>query len=309
MAHLSVVIPVYQAEGFLEELYRRLKASLNRISKDHEIVFVEDCGGDKSWPLLLQLARKDKKVKAIQLSRNFGQHYAITAGLDNVNADWVVVMDCDLQDRPEDIARLYEKALEGFDVVFGVRANRQDSFMKRFVSSFFYKVFNVFTNLEYDGRIGNFCIVSRKVVECLGDMREKLRFFGGILEWMGFPSAKVEVQHPKSSRGKSSYSYSKLLKLGSDAIIAYSDKPLWLAVQAGFTLAFISFFLGGYHLYRAFSQGAPVMGWASLIVSIYFLSGVIIGILGIVGIYVGKTFDETKKRPLYVIREKRNLPH
>lgn len=307
MPHLSVVIPVYQAENVLPELYRRLKQSLNRISKNHEIILVEDCGGDGSWDIIRQLAKKDKRVKGIQLSRNFGQHYAITAGLDQCDADWAVVMDCDLQDQPEEIHKLYAKAREGYDVVLAVRMNRQDAFLKRTVSALFYKIFNFWTDLNYDGKVGNFCIISNKVVRCFRTLREKLRFFGGMVDWMGFPTAKVEVQHAKSARGESSYTFWKLWKLASESIIAYSDKPIWMTVRIGFGMAFISFVFGCYFLLKAFFKGVPLLGWSSLIVSLYFLGGIIIAILGMVGIYVGKTFDETKKRPLYVIRETRNL--
>jgi polyisoprenyl-phosphate glycosyltransferase len=307
MAHLSVVVPVYQAEYFLNELYQRLKLSLNKITKNYEIVLVEDCGGDESWDIIRKLAKKDKRVKAIQLSRNFGQHYAITAGLDRCNGDWIVVMDCDLQDQPKEIHKLYSKAKEGFDVVLAVRINRQDPKWKLATAWIFYKTFNFLTDLSYDGKVGNFCIISRKVLGNFKLFRENLRFIGGIVNWMGFPTSKVEVEHAISKRGKSSYTIAKLLKLALDAVIAYSDKPLWLSVRLGFTLAFISFFIGSYILYRSFVYGSPIVGWGSLFVSIYFLGGIIIGILGIVGIYVGKTFGESKKRPLYIIRNTINI--
>ena len=301
MTHISVVIPVYKAEGCLHELYRRLRAALEEITQDFEIILVEDCGGDRSWDIIQDLARQDKRVKGIQFSRNFGQHYGITAGIDHASGDWIAVMDCDLQDRPEEIPRLYKKALEGFDVVLARRGKRKDSVGKRVTSWIFYKLFNYLSGLNYDGQVGNFRIISRKVVDNFSLMKEQLRFFGGLVEWMGFPSASIDVQHAERFEGETTYNFKKLRKLAIETIIAYSDKPLKIAIKLGFMLAIISFLFGIYILFKKMYYGSPVTGWASMIVSLYFLGGIIIGILGIIGVYLGKTFDETKKRPLYVI--------
>ncbi|MBI4189600.1 MAG: glycosyltransferase family 2 protein [Betaproteobacteria bacterium] len=301
MAHISVVIPVYRAEACLEELYRRLKDALEPISRDFEIVLVEDCGGDRSWQIIMELAQRDARVKGIQFSRNFGQHYGITAGLDRCDGDWVVVMDCDLQDRPEEIPRLYGKAREGYDVVLARRGKRSDPPLKRFASWLFYRLFSWLTDIEYDGQSGNFCIVSRKVVGNFRAMRERLRFFGGLVKWMGFPTAYVDVQHAERFAGQSTYTFGKLWKLAAETIVAYSDKPLRLSIRFGFILALCAFLYGVYILLHALLYGSPVTGWSSLIVSIYFIGGIIIAILGIIGIYLGKTYDETKNRPLYII--------
>ena len=307
MAHISVVIPVYRAEECLEELYRRLKDVLEPISRDFEILLVEDCGGDRSWQIIEDLARRDARVKGIQFSRNFGQHYGITAGLDHCDGDWVVVMDCDLQDRPEEIPRLYAKAREGFDVVLARRGKRADPALKRLSSWLFYRLFSWLAEVEYDGQSGNFCIVSRKVIASLRTMRERLRFFGGLLYWVGFPTAHVDVQHSERHAGKSTYTFAKLRRLALEIIIAHSDKPLRLSVRFGFVLSFCAFVYGVYIFLHALIYGSPVTGWASLIVSFYFLGGIIIALLGVIGIYLGKTFDETKKRPLYVIRDTANV--
>ncbi|MBI2293193.1 MAG: glycosyltransferase family 2 protein [Betaproteobacteria bacterium] len=301
MAHISVVIPVYRAEACLEELYRRLRTVLEPISPDFEIVLVEDCGGDRSWQLIRELARRDSRIKGIQFSRNFGQHYGITAGLDHCDGDWVVVMDCDLQDRPEEIPRLYAKAQEGFDVVFARRGKRSDPPLKRVASWLFYRLFSWLADIDYDGRSGNFCVISRKVVANFRGMREQLRFFGALTNWMGFPTAYVDVQHAERYAGDSTYTFGKLWKLAAGAVVAYSDKPLRLSIRIGFILAACAVLYGIYILARALLYGSAVTGWASLIVSIYFIGGIIIGILGIIGIYLGKAFDETKKRPLYII--------
>lgn len=300
--HISVVIPVYKAEGCLEELYMRLRASLEGISSGFEIVFVEDCGGDNSWQEIERLAAEDSRVRGIQFSRNFGQQYGITAGLNCSQGDWVVVMDCDLQDRPEELSRLYAKAQEGFDIVLARRGVRRDPLFKRLASWLYYKIFSYLADIEYDGETGNFRIMSRKVVANFCRMGEQLRFFGGLVQWMGFPTASIEVEHAERFEGKSSYTFAKLWKLASETIIAYSDKPLRLAVRFGFMMAFFSFCYGIYILWHALFYGSSIPGWNSLIVSLYFIGGIIIGILGILGIYLGKTFDESKKRPLYIIR-------
>lgn len=299
--HISVVIPVYEAEKSLVELYSLLRASLEKISGDFEILLIEDCGGDKSWTVIEELAKADPRVRGIQFSRNFGQHYGITAGLDYCQGDWVVVMDCDLQDRPEEIPRLYNKAQEGYDIVLAGRGARNDPVLKRVTSRLFYKLFSYLADIDYDGDSGNFRIMSRKVVLNFRRMRERLRFFGGLVHWMGFRTASINVSHSARFEGESTYTFLKLWKLATETIIAYSDKPLRLAITLGFIMASFSFFYGTYILARALLLGAMIPGWSSLIVSLYFIGGIIISILGVIGIYLGKTFDETKKRPLYII--------
>jgi polyisoprenyl-phosphate glycosyltransferase len=298
---ISVVVPVYKADHILDELYRRLKSALETISEDFEIILVEDCGGDNSWQVIERLAAADRRVRGIQFSRNFGQHYGITAGLDICRGDRVVVMDCDLQDRPEEIPRLYAKAQEGYDVVLARRGLRHDPLFKRLTSLLFYKVFSYLADIDFDGKSGNFRIMSRKVVTSFCLMREQLRFFGGLMQWMGFPTASIDAEHAERFGGKSTYTYAKLWKLASAGIIAYSDKPLRLSIRFGFLMAFLAFCFGLYFLIKAMVYGTPIQGWSSLMVSMFFIGGIIIAILGIVGIYLGKTFDESKKRPLYII--------
>lgn len=301
MPLISVVVPVYKAEGCLDELYRRLVAALEPVTKDFEIVLVEDCGGDSSWKIIRTLAAADPRVRGLQFSRNFGQHYGITAGLDVAEGDWVVVMDCDLQDRPEEIPRLYAKAQEGFDVVLARRSGRTDGLLKRFSSWCFYQLLSWLADTDYDSAAGNFRIISRKVVLACRSMREQLRFFSGLVNWMGFPTTGIEVSHAERHEGRSTYTFGKLWKLAVDTIIAYSDKPLRLAVRFGFLMSVLSFAAGIYILLGAALHGSPVAGWPSLMVSVYFIGGIIISILGVLGIYLGKTFDEAKKRPLYIV--------
>ncbi|MES2352175.1 MAG: glycosyltransferase family 2 protein [Pseudomonadota bacterium] len=299
---ISVVIPVYKAERILDELYRRLRDALEPLSPHFEIVLVEDCGGDRSWEVIERLAAADPRVVGLQFSRNFGQHYGITAGMDQCRGDWVVVMDCDLQDAPEEIPRLYAKAQEGYDVVLALRGERQDPPLKRFTSWLFYRLFSYLADIDFDGDSGNFRIMSRQVVKNFNRMREQLRFFGGHVQWMGFPTTGIRVQHAERADGKSTYTFAKLWKLAADTIIAYSDKPLRMAARLGLSMAAVSMGFGAYILIRSLIQSSPIPGWSSLIVSLYFIGGLIIGILGILGVYLGKTFDESKKRPLYIVR-------
>ncbi|HXC16179.1 MAG TPA: glycosyltransferase family 2 protein [Holophagaceae bacterium] len=303
---ISVIVPVYKGEAFLEELHRRVRTSLASIPGEHELLLVEDRGGDGSWAAIQRLAGEDPLVRGIQFSRNFGQHAGITAGLDLARGSWVVVMDCDLQDRPEEIPRLHAKALEGFDVVVARRGRRKDSWMKRTTSRLFYSSFSYLSGLRMDPQVGNFRIISRKVVEALGQMRERTRFFVSLVEWMGFPTASVDVEHAARAGGQSTYSFRKLMQLALEVVIAYSDKPLWLAIRFGFTISLLSMLGGGVIIYRALRYGSPVMGWSSLVVSLYFLGGIIISILGVIGVYLGKTFEETKRRPHYIIANRVN---
>lgn len=298
---ISIVIPTYKAEKSLPELYRRLKNTLEDITANFEIILVEDHSADGTWDAISHLAELDYRVKGLQLSRNFGQHSAITAGLDHCQGDWVVVMDCDLQDRPEEILRLFQKSQEGYDIVLANRTIRHDSASKKFSSWAFYKVFNWLSGLNYNHQVANFCIVSKKVVIAYRSIREQSRFFGSMLCWMGFPTSHIEVEHDKRCEGASTYTFKKLWKLAINTIIAYSDKPLRLSIRLGFIISFLAFLYGIHIVYRTIFHGIPVTGWSSLIISIYFVGGIIIANLGIIGVYLGKTFEETKKRPLYIL--------
>jgi hypothetical protein len=211
-------------------------------------------------------------------------------------------MDCDLQDRPEEIAKLYYKAQEGYDVVLARRGRRRDAPLKRLTSWLFYKLLSYLAGTNYDPEVGNFRIVSRKVANCFRSMNEKLRFFGGLVDWMGFPTASVDVQHAERFSGKTTYTFKALWKLASETIIAYSDKPLKISIRFGFLMSFLALVYGVFIVYKALVYGSPITGWASLIASLYFLCGFIVSILGIIGIYLGKTFEETKNRPLYIVR-------
>jgi len=301
--HISIVTPVYGCTASLTKLYDRLKMTLEAITSDFEIIMVNDASPDNAWEVITQLAAKDLRVKGIDLSRNFGQHRAITAGLDFAKGEWVVVMDCDLQDRPEEVAKLYAKAMERYDVVVGQRVQRQDSFLKKFTSKLFYKVYNYLTDSSIDPSIGNFGIYHRKVIESIKQMKEQNRSFGLFVHWSGFRRIQIPIEHAARVGGRSSYTLSKLFQLAADSIVAHSNKPLKLSVAIGFALSMVSIFFAFWLVIRYFLFAMPPTGWTSVMVSMYFLAGLIIGSVGMTGLYIGKIFDEVKGRPLYLIRE------
>lgn len=298
---ISIVSPVYRAEQIVDELVRRIQHALEPLTSDYEIVLVEDCGPDHSWDKIVANAQRDKRIKGIKLSRNFGQHHAITAGLDYCSGDWVVVMDCDLQDRPEEIIPLYEKALEGYDIVFARRVNRMDGFFKKLTSQVFYKLFSYLSGVPQDGTIANFGIYSRKVVNAINSMREPMRAFSPMARWVGFSKTAIDVKHDERFAGSSSYNWGRLINLALDISIAYSEKPLRLTIKMGLGISFLSILYALFNLYARFAGIITQTGYASLIISIWFLSGMIIFTLGIIGLYIGKTLEGIKNRPLYII--------
>jgi len=304
---LSIVSPVYLGERLVKELVRRTVNSVSTICDDYEMILVEDGSPDNSWEEIEAICKVDNKIKGIKLSRNFGQHYAITAGLEAATGDWIVVMDCDLQDRPEEIPHLLEKVLEGFDIVFAKREVRQDNFFKKTSSKLFYQLFGYLTNSKQDPSVANFGIYHKKVIRSIISMKDHVRYFPTMVQWVGFSSSKVSVKHGPREEGSSSYSLGKLIKLALDNIISFSDKPLRLMVNIGFTIAIISFSMGIFYLYKYLVGDITVLGFSSLIISVWFLSGLIILILGILGLYVGKTFDKVKDRPTFIVDDEINF--
>ena len=301
MLQMSVVVPVYQADDCLEELYKRLKLVLEPLTTSFEIILVDDKSRDNSWEKIVSLSARDKRIKGFQLSRNFGQHFAITAGLQQCAGEWVIVMDCDLQDPPEEIPKLFEKAMEGYEVVLAGRKSRKDSWFRKIPSYLFWNTLSFLSGMKHDREVANFRIIHRKVVKQYLLFNEQLRFFGGIINWMGFKTVKIPVEHASRFAGRTSYTWKALARFGLNVILAYSNRPLYLLAGLGFFISFGSF---GYGLFRTiwhYFYFVPVTGWTSLIVSLYFLAGIIIFTLGVLGVYLGKVFDEVKRRPLYII--------
>lgn len=301
MPHISIVSPVYRAESCVAELCRRLKLAIKPITEDFEIILVEDRGPDNSWAVIQQEARLDSRVCGIRLAKNFGQHRAITAGLDIARGDWVVVMDCDLQDPPEAIPRLYAKALEGYEIVAAQFEERVESTLRQKISQSFWAVLSRLAGISFDHRIGNFRIMSQRVVENFRSYREQSRLLGGIISLMGFTSTTLSLTRNERYAGKSSYTLRKLMAVAVDITMAYSDKPLKLSVIAGMVIAGLALLAGIFIFLLGLGGLIEVPGWASVMVSLYLIGGLIIANLGVIGYYIGKTFDETKRRPLYVI--------
>lgn len=299
---ISVVIPVYGCKAALPELYRRLKASLSEITEDYEIILVNDNCPQNSWETIMEICQKDFQVKGIELSRNFGQMKAILAGLDYASGDWIVVMDCDLQDRPEEIIRLYQKAQEGYDIVFARRKERKDNFLKVFLANQFYKVYRFATDGNYDGAICNFSIVRSDVVKNYCKMREQHRGYVMYMKWLGYRQAVIDVEHDERYEGKSSYNLKKRIDMALELLTSQSDKVLRLFVGLGFLMSLLAFLtIIGLIIYRCVEKVS--VGWTSLIAINVLVGGIIIMVVGVVGIYVGNIFMQTKGRPLYVVRQ------
>ena len=302
--YISVVTPVYGCSKTLEVLYARLEKTLSSITNDFEIIMVNDASPDNAWDTIKKLSQKDKRIKGVNLSRNFGQHYAITAGLDYACGEWVVVMDCDLQDQPEEIIKLYNKIIEGNNVVFGRRHQRKDHYFKKLGSKLYYRFYNYFTEgQQVDGTVANLGLFSKLLISNFKKMKEQSRSLQLFIKWIGFDIVYVDIDHAKREEGTSSYNLTKLIELAFDRIIAHSNKPLRLFIKVGFSFSLLSFLYGIYIVIRYFLYGVSVEGWTTVIVSIYFIGGLTFANLGILGIYIGKIFNETKNRPLYIIKE------
>ncbi|MFM7108745.1 MAG: glycosyltransferase [Planctomycetaceae bacterium] len=305
--HLSIVSPVFRAEECLPELHRRLVAAAERITPDFELVLVEDRGPDGSWRVLERIAAADPRVKAIRLSRNCGQHYAITAGLDHAEGDWVVVMDCDLQDPPEEIPALYAKAREGYDVVFARRRNRADRWSKVLPGKCFYAFLAWLTGEPFDSTVANFSISSRRAIGAFRACRERDRSFPMVMRHVGFERTTLDVAHAPRFAGTTSYSLRKLLAFALQNVIAASTRPLVMSVQFGLAIAAASLLYGIYVLVLALRSRVEVPGWTTLALLMSFLFGLLFMQLGVIGLYLGRTFEQAKNRPLYHVAEARNL--
>lgn len=306
MTHLSVVIPVFNENSLINELIRRVKLNVEKITQDYEVILVDDGSSDSTWEKISAEAILEKRIKGIKFSRNFGQHYAITAGLHEVAGQWIVVMDGDLQDRPEVIPELYSKAQEGFEVVFVSRKNRPEKLYYIIAQRLFYIILRILSGIEFDSKQANFSIINKKVVEAFRNFPEHARFYGSTLKWLGFKRSEVYADHGVRFSGKPAYSLKKRIKLASDIIIAFSERPLKLAIGLGVLISTFSTIIAIWLVYGKFNWGFSVTGWTSLMFSIFFLSGILFVILGIHGIYLGRLFQEVKNRPLYIVSERCN---
>jgi dolichol-phosphate mannosyltransferase len=304
--HFSIISPVYRADKILDKLVEEIQFAMNQLNQTYEIILVDDRSPDDSWEVMKSLAAKFPEVKSIRLSRNFGQHPAIMAGLFHAKGEWIVVMDCDLQDQPIEIIKMYQKALEGYDVVLARREKRQDGFFKKLSSKIFYYIFNYLSGIDANSEVANFGIYNKKVISAINKINDQIKFFPLFIKWVGFKSTSIIVEHSKREAGKSSYSFRKLLSLAFDTIVSFSDKPLRIFTMLGLSMSIITFIFGCYYIVGALTGKITEPGFSSLIISLWFLSGIIISTIGIVGIYLGKTFNQVKNRPVYIVDEKIN---
>ena len=304
---LSVVSPVYRGEKMLSELVERIHKAISPLTDDYEIVLVNDCSPDNSWERISEICAVDKKVKGINLSRNFGQPYAITAGLTYANGNYIAVIDCDLQNKPEDLPALYQKALEGYDVVSARRMVREDTFLKRMSSAIFHMVYDFLSGFDTDKAVAEFGIYSRKIVDVYCSIPEYSRSFVELIHTLGFKKTTVDVLHDHRLEGKSSYNLYRLLKLSYNSIISNSNRPLHIAVALGLIMSILSFLMAIYNIFAKFWGLNEVEGYTSTIFSIWFVGGLLLFMMGVLGLYIGKIFDQVKGRPVFIVRDTLNI--
>jgi glycosyltransferase involved in cell wall biosynthesis len=305
---ISVVIPVYRAEKIVDELLNRLHSNLQEITDNYEIILVDDRSPDLGWRKMIDGARADKRVKCVRLSRNFGQHYALTAGLSFSTGNFVVTMDCDLQDDPEYLKVLHNKIKEGFGIVYTSKARSGHGFIKNFFAGIYFRIYNWLSDngqAESDDR-GSYLIMSRKVVDAFLRINDYHRHYLLILRWLGFNSANIRIEHKKRFEGKSSYTFKKLVSHALNGITSQSVKLLHLSVSLGFIIFILSLILGFSIIIKYYIAGFQA-GWTSIFVLILFSTGLMLMSIGVTGIYLGKTFEQSKQRPLFIVDELVNI--
>ncbi len=301
MKKLSVVIPVYNESLLIQELVGRVRSNIEKITTDYEIILIDDGSKDKTWDFIQSESIDEVRIKGIKFSRNFGHHFAITAGLDFASGEWVVVMDGDLQDRPEVIPELYNKAQEGFDIVFVSRKNRPEKMYYKILQKSFYLILRVLSGISFDSSQANFSIIHKKVVLAFRNFPESARFYGSTIGWLGFKRTFIYADHGRRFSGTPSYTFKKRIQLALDIIVSFSERPLKFAIGLGLGLSVLSIFLLIFTVATYYRNGFYENGWLWLILFFMFISGTILIILGIIGIYLAKVFGEVKNRPLYVI--------
>lgn len=296
------------AEDIIDHLIEKISLEACKVTEDFEIILVEDGGSDRSWEKIEENCRQDKRIKGLKFSRNFGQHYAITAGLEISKGDFVIVMDCDLQDDPRYISQLVEMANEGNDIVFTIKEERKHGFVKNFIAGLFYTVFNFLVHDKVSKgseKIGAYSLLSRAAVEAYKKVGDYRRHYLMVVRWLGFKHAFITIKHADRFHGKSSYTVGKLITHALNGITSQSVRLLNLTAYLGLILSLISFLSAIFIIIRYTIRPFQV-GWASMFVLILFIGGLIILSVGICGIYIGQTFEQTKNRPLYIVEKALN---
>lgn len=305
---LSVVSPVYGCEGCLEELVLRIQAAVAETGMAHELLLVNDGSPDRSWDRITELASLHPHVRGLRLSRNFGQHYAIAAGIEHARGELVAVMDCDLQDLPEELPRLVAAAQAGNDAVFAQRSERQDSALKRWGSYAFFRLLSYLTDVRQDHSTAIFGVFTRKVIDTVNLMPESDRCFPLMVKWTGFQTALVPVRHAERVEGRSGYNLRKLLRLAINIVLSYSDKPLRLVVKLGLVFSVFALLIVLFSIYRYSVGDVAVAGFTSVMASVWLLGGIMIFCIGVTGLYLGRLFNDAKGRPYYIVSEQVNVP-
>jgi polyisoprenyl-phosphate glycosyltransferase len=305
---LSLVLPVFNEEAVLDELGRRLTDFLGRVGVSWEVVFVDDGSKDKSRSKLFALCREDSRFKLVGLSRNFGHQLAITAGMDYASGACVVVMDADLQDPPEVVAQMLEKHREGFDVVYGVRRKRRgETLFKRLTAAAYYRLLRAMVGVPIPLDAGDFRLLSRPVVAALQSLRETNRFVRGMVSWVGFRQTAVYYDRPERFAGETHYPLRKMVRFALDGIASFSTLPLRIAVWLGVCAGFIGVLVAVWAAYAHFFSHATLPGWTALMVAVCLASSAQLLMIGVLGEYVGRIYEEVKRRPLYIVQDVVNV--
>lgn len=308
---ISIVIPIYNEEENLQNLYTRLTNAAPSWKEDYEIVLIDDGSRDSSLTMMRVMAEKDSHVRIIKLSRNFGHQPAISAGIQEAKGDAIIIMDGDLQDPPEELYRFLDKWREGYDVVYAVRTKRKEGFFKKLAYSSFYRLMAAISDIEIPLDSGDFCVMDRKVVNVLvHDMPEQIRFIRGMRAYAGFKQIGVTYERAERAAGEVKYTFKKLVQLALDGLFGFSSFPLRLSTYLGISIAIPSLVIGvfflvhrlfGFKVFGHTPEETP--GLASLAVGMFFLGGVMLTMLGIIGEYISRIYIEVKKRPFFVIDE------
>lgn len=306
----SVVVPLFNEELVLQETYKRLISVMDSINEPYELVFVNDGSKDNTALILRKLCEADARVKLVDFSRNFGHQMASTAGMDYSLGDTVVLIDADLQDPPEIIPEMIKKWREGYEVVYGVRTKRiGETFLKKLTAKLFYRFLSSMTEVDMPLDTGDFRLIDRKVCDVLKTANEKSRYIRGLISWLGFKQTGIEYVRDKRFAGETKYPLKKMLKFAFDGITSFSYKPLKLAAYFGSFISVLSFLYLLVVIYQGLFTNSTVAGWASTLAVSLFFNGIVLIILGIIGEYIGRIYDEAKGRPLYIVRETMNIDH
>jgi len=301
----SVVIPMYNEEEVIGQTYQHLKAVMDRLQESYELLFINDGSRDQTLEIMKDISNKDHHVRVINFSRNFGHQVAISAGVDHAVGEAIIFIDADLQDPPEVIIEMIEKWNEGYEVVYGKRIKRKgESIFKRLTALLFYRFLKSMTDVDIPVDTGDFRLIDRKVCDVLSQLKEKNRYVRGLVSWVGFRQTAVEYVREERRAGETKYPLSKMIRFALDAITSFSYKPLKLAIYLGFGVSMLSFLYLLTVVYQKIFTTTTQPGWTSIVAVNLFFNGIMLIILGIIGEYIGRIYDESKQRPLYIVRDK-----